>query len=763
MNKNLLNSIVCGMVMFAMIFVTFVLTGGRETYDFTVMDKFIFVIFIISEIITLGMLIYYISKYTKNLRNGSNSTMEPEEQRELSPLNSKIIICSAILTIVLITLGILIGIYASNQTKAIAEYVFSFSLIFVVFMFPFNMLTEKIILHFFKNKKVDYWQNYFVAHRENIEKKKRKLFLNLKISKLFSNIYTALLGLAGILFSLSAGISPVNDGIIYLIFPTLIFTAVLSRIKFTQDKELFKHESYVSQEDYPELYRLARRAADISNCKKNIKIALTGDCNAGIMEVGDTYSVQIGVILLDILSEEELVCIFLHEFEHVTLKNKKINKCYSYNTWISSGCNNTYLSWLTNVLFSFPDGLYNFRFNLYQYAASLCFESDSDKAMLKSGKPECAASALLKIDFYNKYEWERDAMDFPCLYEPESCENYTLRTSLNSFKELQAERKELWIELAKKEIQSRSSSHPILSQRFKMLGIEKYSLLGNEKSPALKEEAEKAIDFIDILIKKQVSENYSELREEYYIKQKNLVENWEQEGKPIIAEQYSSVIEALNILGRRSEIEELCDRVISETPIHTAAYAYFIKGFILLHKFDEQGLEYVYKAIYDNHNYIDGGLGVIGHFCCLTGNQKELDLYRERAVDLAQKNKDIYSCINVIQKNDKLSPEKLPEGMLDEILSFISSIDEGEIKRIYLLRKTINENFTVSDVIIRFSYYTDENTKGRIMDKIFRFLDTFSSHQFGLFDYNGITEVSVEKIPGALVWRAEENTDVSEE
>ena len=99
----------------------------------------------------------------------------------------------------------------------------------------------------------------------------------------------------------------------------------------------------------------------------------------------------------------------------------------------------------------------------------------------------------------------------------------------------------------------------------------------------------------------------------------------------------------------------------------------------------------------------------------------------------------------------------MPKEMLDSILEFIHSVDEGIIKNIYLVRKTINENFFTSAFVIHFWGGTDAQRE-EIMHKIFRYLDTYPTEwQFSLFDYTNVSDIKFDRIEGSLVWNKSNN------
>lgn len=131
--------------------------------------------------------------------------------------------------------------------------------------------------------------------------------------------------------------------------------------------------------------------------------------------------------------------------------------------------------------------------------------------------------------------------------------------------------------------------------------------------------------------------------------------------------------------------------------------------------------------------------------------------YRKRAAELGQKHIDEDEQIGFLSKNDHLTKETLPDGMLEEILTFIQSIDQGTIQEIYLIRKTVSETFFASVFIIRFCGGTDAQ-RNEIMHKIFRYLDSHPINwQFALFEYSEYPEIKVENIEGSLVYSKKEN------
>ena len=129
--------------------------------------------------------------------------------------------------------------------------------------------------------------------------------------------------------------------------------------------------------------------------------------------------------------------------------------------------------------------------------------------------------------------------------------------------------------------------------------------------------------------------------------------------------------------------------------------------------------------------------------------QHQFDAYVKKA--LRGEVNDHKSELARLSSHETLFSE-LPDGMLDNILSYIKSIDEGLIEKVYLVKKIITDDFSTSVVIIRFAPETDEEKRAEIYKKIFVYLDTSSNHQFSLFDYAGVSSVKFEKIAGSCVF-----------
>lgn len=752
--KYLVPTLIAVVFMFVWIFVTIFLTDGREISDFTDTDKTIFSIFLIIELLTLAFIVICINKSQKLVNKNNTNTLSGVKN---SVDKRRVVISVA--SLVTISATMFGGIFSKKHFESFSED-FIGAIAITALLLPILFLIINVVIHRFyvknlNNKSFAENQQYWLSHRNNPEETIAKKLSLLKALMRINDFYSILLAVCAFISAFFLGVISKNgDSVAPLFFCYMIISGATLRIRLkTPDKFFEEDKTYVSKNDYPILYELAGKAAVATGCPTKIKISILDDFNAGAAYVNNTISIQLGALLLNVLSEDEVYCVLLHEFSHIKdeVKREKINNYYQYTCDVHNNKITNIYSSLTNHLFTFIDVYYNIQYNLYLYAISLIRESDADKAMAKYGNNEIAASALVKIKYYELFDWEKGTYDTPCNMEYEEYNINSLKNEVQKFREAINLNNEKWNTLISNEILSRSATHPTLKMRLENLGVSKPKTLYPESSAEYIADCEKTIEYVSSLIAEENKESYAENRKYYYTESKELVENWVNNGRYIVAEEYRDICDALRRLGRNTEALELCENAIKLLDDVGSCYAYFIKGCFLLHSFDETGIDYIYKAIENNHNYIDEGLGVIGHFCCLTGQEDQLEIYRERANTLTEENK-IHSEANVLNKKDKLSTESLPDGMLDDILTHITAEYTDDIEKIYLVRKTITDDFFTSAFVIKISSDTDDDTRYKIFRKAFNYLDTCSDWQFSLFDYEDVKSVKLEAIPGGCVY-----------
>ena len=660
-----------------------------------------------------------------------------------------LMVVSYTMAFVLMLLGIICipVIPASNKVIFHAFIIVSF----VVFALAFvaNILLKNHEVKKLNQMKVGETQEFIIKHRESAKEIAAEKLAFLQRIRAFTNAYSICLFVMSMLSAFSIGVtySSTSGAIAGYFMMSILCLCAISRIHFPLPAAIYTEDkTYVSEEEYPELYALAKQAANALRCKGDIKIAILGECNAGIAKMRNIYSVQLGAPLLNVLSKDELYTVLLHEFAHVVEKNAAIEKEVKHNDWICNGGNPNFYSGIISMMYLYPDLIYIFQFSLYQYASSLANETNADQVMATLGEAQCAASALIKIKYYSLFSWEKGTTDEKCFYESESLNKEFLEAEVNEFKSAIPKRKEIWDQLIEDEILARSASHPTLKMRLETLGVSSLTLSESKSPSSYTEECEKAIKNFEELLSVENAEQYKENRKLYYLEPLKLVEKWEKDGKPLVPEEYSDIDQALRKLGRNIDAEALCERAMRELDDAASCYAYFMRGCSLLHSYDATGIDLIYHAIENNSNYIEEGLDVIGEFCCLVGREDDLEEYRRRAVMIAQEKKDVFDEANILRKKDNLTSESLPEQLHDNIYKYITSIEDNQIQKVYLVRKTVTKDFFTSIFVVQFQKNTPTEVRDRVMHKIFSYLDTCSDWQFSLFDYEDVKAIKFSEI-----------------
>lgn len=755
--KYLTGCIISGALMFAWIFLTVLLTGGREIEDFTTMDTYIFMAFIAVEIITFICCFYFGIKLGKesHKNNPSQLPILTEPNAQPTKRGGIMAVCAFVIALISMISGIIVfGNSAPDVIKKL-ETLFSFCIIIPIFAIALNPLIKALLNKILENKKVESIQNYIISHREFAEKTSKQKFLTTNIIRYITDLYAVLICILAFLIAFCSGVLFETDWSVPLCFySAFLFLSSFSRIRFSPSKDIFEEDkSYVNEKDYPEIYKTIEKAKTALNCKGEVKFAITPDCNAGIAKIGNIYSVQLGAVLLNTLSQEEIYNILLHEFAHIKNNNAFTTKSGAYYIWLDNGKTPHYLSFLTELLFCCFEYVFSFQFNLYLYASSIINETNADKAMAVYGNANHSASALVKIKYFELFGWENVNSDEKCYFEQETPDVSFISDTITTFKEAVPIRANDWNRLIESEILSRSATHPTLKMRLENLGVSTPEVLNLPDSDKYTEECKKTLNHIEKLIYDDRVKNYEEYKKLYYTEPKALIDAWENAGKPVIAEEYADIHNALHTLGRVTDAYNLCEKAISVLSPTAACYAYYANGSYLLHNYDDKGIDYIYKAIENNSNYINVGLNIIGEYCCLTGKANQLEAYRKRAIELTQLAKDKYNLVNTLNEKDRLTAENLPQELFDGIMNYILSIDTDRcIDNIYLFRKTITDDFFSSVFVIKFSANTNDVIKNNIMHKLFCYLDTCSEHQFSLFDYAGIGDVKINEIPNSCVY-----------
>jgi hypothetical protein len=741
-----------GLLMAGLIPLTVFLTGGRDISDFTQTDKLVFGVFLALELCVVTAMLLLANKLGK-----ANLAARPElAPPKLSPTERIIRRRSILLQVLAGVLALLACFLGAVAGKALGEPLRARGMtlsLCVLAAVPLLGLLSWLIgrgrAERLRRMNVEQLQSWIQSHREQAEsvaESKLRLLGRLRRASGAYAVLITLLGLAGAFF---AGAALRTDLALPVLLAAMITDLGVTRFRFpTPQTVLQESGSLLDEEDFPTIYALSRKAARAYGRKAPLRIALTADCNAGIGWVNQTDLLRLGATLLSLFSEEELYTVLLHEFGHGG--NERARRETDYATWMENARDRHFLSLFSRFLFRLPDDSYELHYALYRYAAAIGEETRADRTMGELGDRRAAASALLKLQYEELYRYEEEAADFPDCPDLESLIRSRVSGRIRELRSAFRERAAFYNACIRREIQPRSASHPIQRLRLEALGVKDYALVEERSSEAYRQEAEKAV----ALAEKRLLENSDpEDYRGYHDKLLRTVEAWEQAGRPLEETAYPDTVGALKELGRLSEAMALCDRAIRELPEDAStAYALYMRGCWLLHRWDAGGLELIYRAIDTNSNYLDEGLEQIGSFCCLSGSEEELERYRELAPQLLQREKDVFSQIGELKKGDRLSGETLPPELEEKLLRGLRELDQGRFDAVYLLHKQITPDFSTSPMVLRYRPEVSAEAREELYHRVFLLLDAVSDWQFSLFEYESVKTLKIEEIPGGLFY-----------
>ncbi len=601
-------------------------------------------------------------------------------------------------------LAVNFGILKSSAGTGAAVILSLCSVLIPLLWIGISLLLTRRFQKKFEHIRVAEVMQTYLRERAAADVAAERLLVNLRririITALLGGLFLLFAAVGAFLYGVLTGNGVIGTGNFYLLF--FFWNVALigaARIRLPLPcPPAEAAQGFLEEQEFPTLYSVARRAADAEGCRKKIRLRLSLDCGVAIAEYPDTVDLAIGVGIASILSEEELYAIFLHEFEHPAQSNAE-NRFYE---WLTAGQVDHVFSKIYYAAFRYPISRYLYLYSLYSYASSLGIEAAADRAMVKNGDRKVAASALLKVYFGGRAEWEGGAFDWKPTFAPEEMPDDFVHQYVARFRDAVARRSALWLSQMPREILSHQATHPTMKSRLDAIGVTEYTLLPADSSPAFEEEREKMICRMETVMADLNRESYAEQRKEKYLRPMETIEGFRAEGERLTAEGYGDVLEALFAVGRVEEALALCDRAIAELPEQAALQAMMTKGCILLCRTDPEGVPLVRHAMENNTNFIDDGIEALGRYFCTVGDEEGLAEYRAFAAELRQKQIDAYGELGVLKKGDRLTAEEeLPQDEREANLSAILAAGGDRIGQVYLVRKVITEELFTDAYILR--------------------------------------------------------------
>ncbi|MBQ9117533.1 MAG: hypothetical protein IJY04_10975 [Clostridia bacterium] len=479
-------------------------------------------------------------------------------------------------------------------------------------------------------------------------------------------------------------------------------------------------EHAVERKDYPVLYGIADRAASELGVKKRIYLVFDGSDNASIYRSERMLAVNLGVLLLDYCTEEELYQIFLHEFSHLSKDCCPAVKEFELAERIgmiadgelSAGASEDgVFSWISALLYRYFDLRYSFEYAIYRETSERVLERIADRAIVEHGDPQKAVNALAKSQYYRYFSTDVLNLSAIELLESEVMHSDHVDITIRAFHRVRKERSELWDELMRKEIEPRISSHPIFRNRMQALGVEGYELeFPGDDENEFRREVRRAKDAVNLRVSQLWSpEMYEKRRKEDYLDLLGIVDEWLESGKAVDWDGAWRVLYALGNLKRQEDMLRFCAGLIEKYPnTVTAARAEFWLGDTLIKEYEKEGIAHIYRAV-DLGVAVDAGMETVGDFCCAAGLQEELDEYRIKAREVSQKQLDVYDGLIELNDGDDVCPAEIPEELRIALHDIIEKYDtEKAVSAVYAVEKRIDGGYRSLFVLVTFEREWDD-------------------------------------------------------
>ncbi len=518
----------------------------------------------------------------------------------------------------------------------------------------------------------------------------------------------------------------------------------------------------VPKDKMPRLRALAQRAADATGVRGELQIEIESNTDCAVEQFGRVYVVFFGTRLLAVTTEEELYRMLLYKFElyaHPRAERRLL--LYHHLSGLGSAKMRP-MTWIFDLYFSFADAHMEWYGDLYKTALSHYFSHAQASRARREGAERAALSALAKHDLWRYFDNEWDRYFRENYYAPASPRQDSQLTVCNTYRRALSERYRVWNGMLEQEIPLQPSM--TLHDHRRLLGLEGEPFLAPLTLPdphsPYGEDCLAAIRYEDDRITAQSSytADYEESRRRFYLEPLAVVEEWEASDKNRPTSEMSPVINAYRTLARFEEVEALCDKILAEEPNDFAkAHAIYAKGNLLLARYDREGIDYLYRAMDLNQNYMKEGLKKVEAFCALCGLADELETCRRRGAILMDAHAANHEGAATLHHSDRLVAETELGDQLPTILAYMEEVSGGYLEQVYLVRKVIAEDFFSSTFVLYFTPGIPDADLDRAYEAIFHYLDGYPvDWQFSLFLYDRETEMAVKKVPGSLVWEREE-------
>ncbi|MBQ9151500.1 MAG: hypothetical protein IJX72_04560, partial [Clostridia bacterium] len=387
----------------------------------------------------------------------------------------------------------------------------------------------------------------------------------------------------------------------------------------------------------PTLEAMAKRAADTVGIKGSIRLEIDRDCDCAINQFGQTYVVFLGTRLLSVLTEEEMYQTLLRTFDYFTHVKEHRTMLLRHRLGMLGAADIRRETFAFDLFFSYADVYLEWEYEPYRTALRRYMDHAAYERIRTDGDPLIAVKAKAKEAMWKYFIFEsNDYITEPFYLEPTPHKHYE-RNVCNAFRKAVHKRHKAWLVLLDREIRRIGDGSTFFREERIHLDPDGASTLdeitvldidstyGQEVNKAIREIGEPRL-YHDIV------RGYKEAREREYLEPLRTIEAYEASPEAYSTPELSPVINAYRDICRHKDAEALCDRIMeTETNQFALAHAIYFKGMCMLHRYETEGIDLIYRAIDLNKNYMKDGFEMVEEYCTLCGLADEYEAFLRRA------------------------------------------------------------------------------------------------------------------------------------
>lgn len=551
--------------------------------------------------------------------------------------------------------------------------------------------------------------DYSMQLKEEIEgdyyAAERNVFAAIVCGKLYIAVFI-LLCMLGIMFL--GALRSESTGI--MVVYGILMMGLIVRLTKKNDKVV---PAYIlTEQEYPLLYAVARRAQKTVGCEGEISFFLNDSLS--VFETRERIYIGIGAVLYALLTHEELYAALLHEFAHV--QNRDTRRSLQFfrarNLWLREE------SLGSSLIISAISLHINLKMRQYEVISSQYHEILADEIVRKCGKGQLFIDAVSKgeeLDVY--YGMFRRETFFDCYESKNPVTDYESR-EFAAFLKYREKFGDIWHKILTKRLPAMFDSHPSLRQRMTALDISSYNDSRVEENTEVCNEQKKLLSFADYLEFESMQGNYDNIRKEQYLKPKALMEEY------LEAESKGETLPALKLCDYSHAFYGIDNErafKISDEEIEKNCYAavgHFTKAKIFYHQMDERCLNEFRKAMQLKPVLYEDCLEYMGYFVQRTGNEELIRQYRNDSVVLAQEAIERINAQNWHREKPPLRKCELPEVILNTLRERINAYSN-------FVRCVYAADFGEKEVCTMIAVDTNVQVKTERWNEIFEWLEEY--------------------------------------